>query len=153
MSIKQTLCESKYFNSNLCQMRQDVLIKGLGSRILVYLFWPWYSTWAIQERQSCTQKIGSKLRLRNTTSHFSGNQSEPMAQWFRRVAVTASKYGYLSSILAGCWNSLQLLCHFAWHWGCPSVHWHLRFYIAALAIIFLFWISSVAISRWQGFNS
>ena len=31
------------------------------------------------------------------------------------------------------------------------VHWHARFYIAALSILFS-WISSVAISRWQAFN-
>ena len=36
--------------------------KSLQSRILVYRVWLWYSTWAIRERQSCTQKIGSSLQ-------------------------------------------------------------------------------------------
>ena len=35
----------------------------------------------------------------------------------------------------------------------PSVDWHTRLYIAVLSIFFLSRISSVAIWRWQGFNS
>ena len=34
----------KWKNSNVCRMWQDVLIKGLRSRILVFRVWPWYTT-------------------------------------------------------------------------------------------------------------
>ena len=34
--------------------------KTLLARILVYSVWPWYSTWAIQEWQTCMQKIVRK---------------------------------------------------------------------------------------------
>ena len=37
----------KYFNYNLCPMQNCMSVKALLSRIMVYLIWPWYSTWAI----------------------------------------------------------------------------------------------------------
>ena len=54
------------------------------------------------------------------------------------VKALSSESGYLGSILAGHWNSLQPLGHFVWHWAglSPSVHWHMHFYIAALSIFF-----------------
>ena len=39
----------------------DKMYRSKVCVILVYRVWPWYSTWAIQERQPCTQKIGSRL--------------------------------------------------------------------------------------------
>ena len=68
------------------------------------------------------------------------------------VKVSRREYGDSGSIPAECWKSLPPLGHFAWHWArqCTDTH---AFYIAALSIIFFSWISSVAISRWQGFNS
>ena len=42
-------------------------LKLCKSTILAYLVWPWYSTWAIWQLQSCTQIIGS--RLQNVRSH------------------------------------------------------------------------------------
>ena len=58
----------KYLDPNLSPMGQDVLIKGLLSRILVYDVWPWYTTWAIPGRQACKHKTGS--RLWNTTKIY-----------------------------------------------------------------------------------
>ena len=40
MSIEEKLRKVKFFNSNLCRMLKDVLIKGLHSRILVYCVLP-----------------------------------------------------------------------------------------------------------------
>ena len=71
MSNEQNLCEKKYFNSNLYPKRREryhLSIKGVLSRFLIYFVWPWYWTWTIWEWQSCTQKIGS--RLRNMTSRI-----------------------------------------------------------------------------------
>ena len=48
MSIEQKLCEDKNLNSNLCRISWNVSRKCLLSRI-VYLVWPWYSTWAIHK--------------------------------------------------------------------------------------------------------
>ena len=58
-ALRHNCAKWKYFNSNLCRMLEDVLIKGLCSRILVYLVWPWY---LIPEQQSCMQKTGSMLQ-------------------------------------------------------------------------------------------
>ena len=55
-ALSKNCAKWNYFNSNLCWMQQDVLIKGLRSRILVFRVWPWYSTWTIQVRQACAQK-------------------------------------------------------------------------------------------------
>ena len=67
----------------------EMLIKSLPSRILVNFAWPWYSTWAIKEQQSCKQK--SSCRLWNTTSNipfFSVDWHESMALWLRLVPVS-----------------------------------------------------------------
>ena len=74
-------------------MQKDVSIKGLRSRILVFRVWPWYSTWKIRVRQSCTKKLG--CRWRNTTSYipfFSSNGYEPMDKWLRLVAESQSTW-------------------------------------------------------------
>ena len=65
------------------------------------------------------------------------------------VKASRRQSGNCGSNPVGCWNSLQPLGHFAWHWACQCTDTP-AFYIAALFIII--WISSVAISRWQGFN-
>ena len=46
-------------------------IKGLRSRILVYLDWPWYSTWAILKWRYCVQTIGSNTYYHNVTGDIS----------------------------------------------------------------------------------
>ena len=56
----------------------------------------------------------------------------------------------MGSIAIEDWISLQLLSHFKWHWASQCTD--TRCYIAALTYLFS-WISSVAISRWQGFDS
>ena len=68
VSIEQKLCEVKIFQlqsmSNVIRCRDKrCAFKNSGISCLA-----WYSSWAILERQSCTQKIGS--RLRDTTSHI-----------------------------------------------------------------------------------
>ena len=74
--------------------------------------------------------------------------------WTNGLAVKVSRceFGYLGLIPNECWNALQRLGHFAWHWTrqCTDTR---AFYIAALSIIFLSWISSVATSRWQSGKS
>ena len=50
------------------------LIKGLLSRILVFLVWPLYSTLAIREWQSCKQKICSRLWSMTSHEQFLSNR-------------------------------------------------------------------------------
>ena len=95
---------------------------------------PWYSTWAIREQQSCMQKNLNGSKLLDVTSHIqfsSINQYKPMAQWSRRVAV---------SRITWVWNSHDDEPT-SWPFCMAlsiSLHWHTRFYIAALSIFFFF---------------
>ena len=66
MSNERKLCKMKTF-----QLQSMLSIKGLRARILVLHAWPWYSTWAVRDRQSCMQK--SCCRLRNTSSNMTNN--------------------------------------------------------------------------------
>ena len=69
-----------FFNSGLCRMREDVSIKGLRSRILVYRVWPWYSTWAIREQQTCRKKaVPGCEKQRFMYRSFSSNRYKSMA--------------------------------------------------------------------------
>ena len=140
-SMSKNCAMWKYFNSNLCQMRKDVLIKGLRSRILVLRAWPWYSTWDILDRQICTQQ--SSCRLQNTSSNMTSHKPFSLYVdttltrangWVANLKVSSIKSGDLGSIPAGFWNLLPPLGHFAWHWArqCTDTR---AFYIAALSII------------------
>ena len=53
------------------------------------------------------------------------------------VKLSCSESGCSGSILAGCWNSLPPLGHFAWHWASQCTDSG-AFCIAALSIIFFF---------------
>ena len=67
----------------------NALIKGLHSRIPVFRAWPLYSTWAIWEVQSCTQKGGCKLQ--NTSLYLpflSEDWHNPMVKWSRWMELT-----------------------------------------------------------------
>ena len=153
MSIEQKLCKEKIFQlksiANVIRcIDKRFAVKTSGS------VWPWNSTWAIQERQSWTQKMGSRLCY--TTNHipiFSRNWYETTALWLWRVAVRSSDR---RSIPLECWKCLPPLGHFAWHWARQCIDTR-AFYIAAAMLRFLnyffSWISSVAISRWQSYKS
>ena len=121
-------------------MLYDVLIKGLRSRILVYPVLPWYSTWAILEWQSCTQKSGS--RLQNMTSHyhfFFIDRYNRMALWLRQVVVSRATCQWLRlqhsrrKVLKITAAPRQFCVALS-----PSVHWQARFSVAALSIIWCF---------------
>ena len=58
---------------------------------------------------------GSKIQLHLGIHHFFSLliQTHGLV-----VKVSSRKLGDLGSISAGCWNSLQPLCHFVWHWAC-----------------------------------
>ena len=141
MSIEQKLCSIKYFNSNLCPMPSYLYIKGLWAKILVYRVWPWLFTWAIWERQSCTQKIGSRTSRLQCAKMY--NFLASLIQTHDLVVkVSCSELGYIVLILVECWNSLLPLSHFV----CGSepvsaLTWAL--YIDALSITFS-WIWSSA---------
>ena len=98
------------------------------------------SSISIQVRQSCIQK----KQFQVTRYNESYTIFKYMVWTYGSVVKASSiKIGYLGSTLAGCWNSClpQPFC-VAWN---LSVHWHVRFYIAALSIIFflgfLQWLS------------
>ena len=76
-------------------------------------------------------------------SFSSSNWYEPLAWGFK---TGCRESGDIGSIPDECWNLLQRLGHFVWHWvrQCTDTR---AFYIAALSIIFFPWISSVAIWR------
>ena len=150
MSCAMNCAKWKYFNSNLCQMRWNLSIKGLSAIILVFRVWPWYSTWKIQERQSCTQK--KPLQVAKYDGSYTVFFEQVIRTYGLVVKVSHNESGDMGSIPDECWNALQHLCHFAWHWArqCTGTS---AFYIAALSIIFFSWISSVAISPWQSCKS
>ena len=59
------------------------------SRILEYLVWPWYSTWAIPERQACTPKISSRVaRCDESYTCFLLDWYQFMDQCLRQVVVS-----------------------------------------------------------------
>ena len=85
--------------------------------------WPWCSTCALLDRQSCTQK--SSCRLCNTSSNmtsqisfFSADWHEPMAECLRLVTESLLSLLNWVRLLQECRNFLLPLCHFACHWVC-----------------------------------
>ena len=113
-------------------------IKGLRSKILVLRAWPWYSTWAIRDRQFCTPK--SWCRLRNTSSSMttkitfsSINWHLPMAEWLGWfVSCRATWVRFLPASETFC--RLRPLCVAL----SRSVHWHVRFWNCCALYKFFF---------------
>ena len=63
-------------------------VADLQSLILVYSVWPWYSTWAIRERQSCTQKLYSRLQdVTSNIQYVSADWYTLISQGLKQVAV------------------------------------------------------------------
>ena len=73
--------QRKYFNSNLMSMLQYVLIKGLLSRILVYLVWPssWYLTWESCKKIQCEKKKVFGIVWLNKLLHCCSNAANSTA--------------------------------------------------------------------------
>ena len=94
----------------------------LLSRNLVYLVWPWYSTWVIREWQSCLQQF--RLSLQNMTSH---NNTVIYCHIVGRHGFNANRVLKLS---ATPWQ-------FVWHWACQCTDTS-AFFIAELSIFFSF---------------
>ena len=135
---KKNQCKKIYQSKHSFWMQKDLSIQGLHSRILVYPAWPWYSTWAIREQQSCMQNCslaGCKTLL-VIYSFFIG-LTQTHGLWLRCVTVSWETLAGSCSIPAQCWaehsllNPLAILCGLS-----LSVHWHKSFCIAALPIFF-----------------
>ena len=104
------------------------------------------------------QVFQSVCRLRNTVTSsqipFLFCRLTLAHGWMVKVSWSESRGS--GSITSWCWILPPPLGRFAWHW---LRHWARQctdtraFYIAALSIFSFSWISSVAISHWQGFNS
>ena len=136
MRLSKNCAKWNYFNSNLCWMLEDVLIKGLLPRILVFRVWPWFSTWIIRERQSCTQK--NRLQV--------AKQDESYIVFFMQLTRTYALVLKLVAESRATWVpflvSAEFLCctsalAFCWHWArqCTDIR---AFYIAALSILSFF---------------
>ena len=52
------------------------------------------------------------------------------------IKASGSESGNMDSIHAGCWNSLQCLCQFAWNWACQCSD--TCYFILLLCVIFFF---------------
>ena len=110
------------------------VIRCIDAKVCIQEFSYFVSGLDIQlEKSEYDSPVRKKIscRWRNTTSHipvFSSYRYESKAEWLRLVAD-------MGSIPDVCWNDLQLLGHFAWHWArqCTDTR---AFYIAALSIIF-----------------
>ena len=135
----------KYFISNLCQMQciieQKFAFKNSGNMCLALIFnLSNLRMTILQQKTSC--------RLWNTEKKY--------AVFIYRVTWTHSLMDKVSSSECGgsglipvwCWNLLPLLVALS-----QSVHWHKHFSYCCTLYNFFSWISSVAISPWQGFNS
>ena len=65
------------------------MINSLQSRILIYFFWLWYSTWEIWEHWYCMQKLCSRLLHATRRILFSlEGWYKLMVQWVRLVMVS-----------------------------------------------------------------
>ena len=151
MSIEQKLCEVKIFQlQSMLNVREDVPIKGLCSRILEFRVWPWYSSWKIRVWQTCMPK--NQLQVAKYDESYTSFFKQLIWTYGLVVKTGCKESGDMGSNLDDCWSPLQCLGHFAWHWArqCTDTS---AFYIAALSIFFLSWIWSVAISRWQSCKS
>ena len=146
MSIGQKLCNVKLFQ---LQSILNVSSNGLSSKILVFRFWPWYSTWTILERQSCTLKNRSQVAKYNNIPFFrstvtnllhSGQGALKWVGWLRFDSCRVLK---LSAALG----------HFAWDWARQCTELCAFILVCSLSLSFLSWILSVVISRWQSCKS
>ena len=127
--------KDKYFNSNPWWMQPCIFIKDLWSRILVYLFWTWNSTWiTILHRKNrfkvwwvlqiwrdmASQSESGNMGLIPTGSrakslcHPSSNLlgTEPVSACTLRIsaAICLSKilFSWVSSVKILCWRILTL---------------------------------------------
>ena len=98
--------------------------------------------------QSSMKKISSNLW--DMTIHilfFSEDQYRLMAWWLSRLLCCTELGNVIDMSLisssAGCWNSLQRLGHFAWHWA--SQWTDTQAFILLLSLSLFSWISSVVI--------
>ena len=150
MSIEQNLCKVKIFQ---LQSMLNAIRLIYWSKVCIQEFWycvSWYSTWKIQVLQSCTRK--NLLQMARYDESYYVFLEQLIRTHGLLVNVSRRESGYMGSNPEECWNSLQRLGHFAWHWArqCTDTR---AFYLAALSIIIFSWISSVAISLWQSCKS
>ena len=148
MSIEQKLCQVKIFQlqSMFEYVECDKMYRSKVCIQYFSYFVSWYSTWKIRVLQSCTRK--NLLQVAKYDDSYYVFFEKSIRTHGLVVNVSRRESGDMGSNPEECWNALQRLGHFAWHWArqCTDKR---AFYLAALSIIFFSWISSVAISRWQ----
>ena len=144
MSIGQKQFNEKNFNSNPCPMRWCISIKGVESRILVYLVWPWYSTRENLRMTILHAKNQFKVAICNEWSTFFFGR----LIWTNGVVVKASssESDDMGSIPADVENP----CHFAAILqGLTRTLLYCRFLYNFFFLIFVSGVVTVAISRWR----
>ena len=97
-------------------MQLHVSIKGLLSRIMVYVVWPWYSTWTIQEWQCYNQK--HRFKNAKYEESYSVCFGTLIQNYGLVVETSCSESGNMGLIPTRCWNSLLSNGHIALHWAC-----------------------------------
>ena len=112
------------------QSMSNVSIRDLRSRILVYLVWPLYSTWAIKNDNPARKKSAQGCEIRLPIHRF----------WLRRVVVCRATWDRFSQVTETlCTEPVSVVIRALLYWF--SLY------------NFFSWISSVAILRQQHFNS
>ena len=123
--------------------------RAVCSRILVFRVWPWYSSWKIRVRQSCTPKNQLQVaKYDETYTVFFMWLIRTYGLVVRWVAESrASWVWFLMSAKSFCPASAILR-------GTEPVSALTRaLFILLRSLYFFSWISSVAISRWQSCKS
>ena len=77
--------------------------------------WPWYSSWKFNYYSPVCQKIS--CRWRNIMSHIQFFFSRLIWSHGLVVKTGCRESCDMGSIPDDCWNPLQCLCHFVWHWA------------------------------------
>ena len=143
--VLNKIVQWKYFNSNLCWMRINYAISCIdqkfvfrNSRIWCLARLALIFIWNNHESENANLVLQKIIcRWRNTTSQILFCSVQLIRTYGLVVKVGRRKLGDMSSTPDKCWKSLLSLCHFCVALS-PSVHWHKRFNIAVLSIVFSF---------------
>ena len=115
-----------------------------GSRILVFRVWPWYSTWEIWERQSCTKK-NRRFKVARCVESYTVFLERSIWNYGLVVKAGHNESGNMVWFLQGA-EPLQPFDQ--WLPFCvalsPSVHRKALFYTAALCALFFFFFVFVS---------
>ena len=122
-------------------------------QVLVYSAWPWYSTWAIQDQKSITQKRFQVSRNDKSYPAFFRRLIQTHGSVVKAVTLAvSSESGNLGSILGGSWNSLLPFGHFAGsgHWASQCID--MCSFTLLCSVTFLSWNSSILPSYFRCFG-